>query len=170
MGRMRYMGSKKTISKKKTAKPVGRPSKYSEALADKICLRIMMSTEGLHSICKDDGMPCPATAFNWLNEHKEFLDKYARAKEIQAELLADEIISIADTTIEGTKTKVTDRGTEIITGDMIEHRRLQVDARKWKASKLYPKRFGDKLDVTSKDGAIGKTSQIILPNGTTIEI
>ena len=149
---------------------MARPTDYTEELADKICEEILNNTYGLHTICSADGMPDASTVFRWINKYPEFCDKYARAREIQAELLADEIISIADTTIEGTKTKVTDRGTEIITGDMIEHRRLQVDARKWKASKLYPKRFGDKLDVTSKDGAIGKTSQIILPNGTTIEI
>lgn len=60
--------------------------------------------------------------------------------------MAAEIIKIADTPVVGIKKKTNEKGeVETTEGDMIEHRRLQVDARKWAASKLAPKKYGDKL-------------------------
>lgn len=165
MGRMRYMGSKKTISKKK---PKGRPSKYTDALAYSICETIATTELGIHTICKEKGMPSPSTVFKWLTEKKDFSDNYTRAKELQAEFLVEKIISIADDT--SNDTTITDSGKMVANSEWINRSRLRVDSRKWIASKLFPKKYGDKIDITTKDGAIGKTSQIILPNGTTIEI
>lgn len=74
---------------------------------------------------------------------------YARAREDQADTLADQIIQIADTPMLGVKTKTDDEGNvETTEGDMIEHRRLQVDARKWIAAKLKPKKYADRVDTT----------------------
>ncbi|NKJ03465.1 hypothetical protein FHT29_000410 [Rhizobium sp. SG741] len=74
---------------------------------------------------------------------------YARAREAQADALFDEILDIANTPITGEKTKVDKDGNviEMTKADMIEHRRLQIDARKWMAGKLRPKVYGDKLDI-----------------------
>jgi hypothetical protein len=68
-----------------------------------------------------------------------------RARELQAEYLIDEIVEIADTPQIGVKTIHKPTGTETTEGDMIEHRRLRVDARKWVASKLAPKKYGEKV-------------------------
>lgn len=110
------------------AKKAGRPTKYTKTLAAKICARIAEG-ESVKSICRDDAMPVASTVFLWLGEHAEFSDQYAIAKEESAEFHADEIISIADDT----------------TGDVARDR-LRVDARKWVASKLKPKKYGDKID------------------------
>lgn len=76
---------------------------------------------------------------------------YADARTRRAELLFEEMLTISDTPIEGVKTviKQTENGerVEITKGDMIEHRRLQVDTRKWILSKMDPTRYGDKLEV-----------------------
>lgn len=128
----------------------GRPTKYSEEITDLLCERIATTSDGLKKICdSDDKFPGFRTVFTWLGnpEYKDFQHKYARAREAQAELLADEIIQIADTPQEGVKIRETANGTETVTGDMIDHRRLQVDARKWKASKLYPKKYGERVEV-----------------------
>jgi hypothetical protein len=87
--------------------------------------------------------------FRWLSAHNEFRDQYARAREAQANSPFDEIIDIANTPIEGSKTKVDKDGNviEVSKGDMIEHRRLQIDARKRVAGKPRPKVSGDRLDV-----------------------
>ena len=92
-------------------------------------------------------MPGLRTVMTWLATKEEFQQQYARAKEEQADTLADEILHIADTPQPGLKTETSEKGTKTIEGDMIEHRRLQVDARKWIASKLKPKKYGDKLAV-----------------------
>lgn len=134
---------------------IGRPSKYSIELADRICKEIASQPFGLQHICDtNEDFPVTSTVYEWLIKYPDFSENYTRAREQQADLLADEIIQIADTPQEGTKTKSTAAGVEVVIGDMIEHRRLQVDARKWKASKLAPKKYGDKVDVTSNGEAV----------------
>ncbi|MNK88055.1 hypothetical protein D3C87_1080050 [compost metagenome] len=127
---------------------MARPSSYAVKVADTICERLAEG-KSLNSICASDDMPHKATVFRWLSSHDEFRDQYARAREAQADVLFDEILDIANTPVEGTKTKLDKDGevVEISKGDMIEHRRLQIDARKWMAGKLRPKVYGDKLDV-----------------------
>jgi hypothetical protein len=124
---------------------MGRPSDYSLELAAAICERLA-NGESLKAICQLDDMPSKASVYLWLMKHQEFSDMYARAREDQADTLADEIVHIADTPLLGVKTKTTGDGdVETTEGDMIEHRRLQVDARKWVAAKLKPRKYGDKV-------------------------
>lgn len=132
----------------------GRPSGYSDAIADAICERLA-GGESLVTICKSDDMPNAATVFRWLSDetNKPFCERYARAREAQADTLAQEILHIANTPQEGVIVTTKEWGEEIKTADMIEHRRLQVDARKWLASKLAPKKYGDKLEVAGDPSA-----------------
>src|SRR4051812_46774027 len=60
------------------------------------------------------------------------------------------MLEIADTPMNGTKTAVKGRGTETITGDMIVHRRLQVDTREWMLARALPKVCGDRIQSVSK--------------------
>jgi hypothetical protein len=126
-------------------RPKGRPSDYSEQIAEIICSRIG-DGESLRHICANEDMPDRSTVLRWVIANEEFRDQYARAREFQADKLFDEILIIADTPMIGEKTKVMPDGkTETIKGDMIEHRRLQVDARKWMAARLAPKKYGDRV-------------------------
>jgi len=97
-------------------------------------------------------MPSDSLVRLWVIENREgFAPQYARAKDMGLDALAEEIIEISNTPVEGTRTKDNVlTGVTVETGDMIEHRRLQVDARKWYLSKLAPKRYGDKLEVEHK--------------------
>lgn len=132
----------------------GRPTIYSEALALAICTRL---TEGisLRTICLDEDMPSISAVINWLADgaHETFVAQYTRAREAQADRMAEEILEISNTPVLGIKTKTTDGRTEVTEGDMIEHRRLQVDARKWLAARMAPKKYGDRIkqEVTGKD-------------------
>lgn len=111
---------------------MGRPSKYTEAVAEQINSR-MMQGESLRSICADAKMPSLATVCNWLAAGKEpFLEQYTRAREIQAELMADDIVGIADRA----KNK-----------DDAPAKKLQMDARMWVASKLLPKKYGENKEL-----------------------
>jgi hypothetical protein len=134
--------------------PAGRPTDYNQEIADKICEAISDGMS-LREICKADDMPCKATVFRWLGLHKEFSDQYARAREEQAEALADDIVAIADNA--GNPLLIDDvpllkDGEPVMYADAsaVAHARLKVDARKWVASKLKPKKYGDKLDVDAK--------------------
>lgn len=125
--------------------PAGRPSDYNTDMASRICEEIA-SGRSLRMICVSDEFPADRTVYRWLEAHEEFRQQYARARELQAETLADEILDISNTPVIGAKTKTGKDGVEVTEGDMIEHRRLQVDARKWLAGKLAPKKYGDKVD------------------------
>ena len=83
-------------------------------------------------------------------EHEDFMDQYARAREAQAEARADEIVDIAD---DGSGDFTTDKdGKEIVSHENVQRSRLRVDARKWVAAKLLPKKYGDRLQHTGEGG------------------
>ena len=94
-----------------------------------ICARIA-GGESLRTVCESKDLPDRDTINRWLNADSdgELCGQYARAREEQADHYADEIITIADN--------------ESLTP---EDRRIMVDARKWVASKLKPRKYGDKL-------------------------
>src|SRR5579871_3891881 len=133
---------------------MARPSSYTEQIGEEICLEIATTDKGLEEICSVDEFPEARTVYRWIIKHEEFCQKYARAKELQTQILADQIIPIADTPKVGVKTVDKPTGVETTTGDMIEHRRLQIEARKWLLGKLMPKKYGDKVqaEVSGADG------------------
>lgn len=131
------------------AKAKGRPSNYSEKLANELCARLALGLS-LRTVCKASDMPAVRTVFNWLGKHEDFVQQYTRAKEASADAMAEEILYITDTPKLGRETTVKpDGGVETKKGDMLGHRKLQVDTRKWLMAKLQPKKYGDKLDMTT---------------------
>jgi hypothetical protein len=145
----------------------GRPTTYTDALGDSICERLM-DGESLKSICAADDMPHRSTVFRWIVANETFRDMYARAREEQAETMADEIVSIAD---EGeTKVIVGGDGASMVVFDStaVARNRLRVDARKWVAAKLKPRKYGDKLqtEISGPDGGPVETvTKIVLEAG-----
>jgi len=83
----------------------------------------------------------------WLDSDHELFSQYERARENRADKIFDEILIIADTPVMGTKTTSKATGIEITEADMVEHRRLQVDVRKWMLGKMAPKKYGDKVHL-----------------------
>lgn len=125
-------------------------STYTKAKADAICERLATG-ESLRAICRDAGMPPESTVRTWvLDDVDGFAAHYARARDMGLDAMADELMEIADTTELGEKTVTKASGIERTEGDMIEHRRLKVEARKWYLSKLAPKRYGDKLELAGE--------------------
>lgn len=128
---------------------MARPSDFTQEMADHICERLSEG-ESLRSICRDAGFPDKATVFRWLIANKEFRDQYARARETQADAIADEILNIADEAEDAAKARV------------------QIDARKWLAGKLRPKVYGDKItqEQTGPDGGpIQNVTEVRLVGG-----
>jgi hypothetical protein len=112
-----------------------------EAKAE-ICRR-MTEGESVRAICASEGMPGRSTVHRWLVSDEAFARDYAAARLILADVLFDEIMEIADTPKLGIKRTNKPTGEEFTEADMIEHRRLQVDARKWVASKMNPRKYGE---------------------------
>lgn len=129
--------------------PAGRPSIYTDELAEQICARLMEG-ESLRSVCRDDAMPDLTTVCRWLanpEKHAEFCHQYALAREIQAELFADDIMGISDGS--------SDSDDNV----RVQRDKLRVDSRKWVASRLLPKKYGDKVghEHSGPDGGPIKT-------------
>lgn len=130
----------------KAAKKGGRPSEFTQAMADAICDGLV-SGRSLRSICADENMPAASTVFRWLSLTPKFSEQYARAREAQADALFDETLDIAD---DGTNDYVTRTNADGSTFEAIDHEhiarsKLRVDTRKWMAGKLQPKKYGDKV-------------------------
>jgi hypothetical protein len=132
---------------------MGRPSSFTQEIADSICERLI-GGESLRTICLDDDLPSATTVFRWLanDEYAAFREQYTRAREGQAERLAEEILSIAD---DGSSDwTVNEKGSEVLNAEAVARSRLRVDARKWLAGKLAPKKYGDKVtqELTGEGG------------------
>jgi hypothetical protein len=144
-------------------KQKGRQSEYTQEVADLICEKLC-DGESLRAICLSDDMPSRSTVFKWLNDNQYFSDQYARAKEEQAEALADDIIAIADQY---------DTAKDTLQPDLIQRAKLRIDSRKWVASKLKPKKYGDKVqsEISGPDGgpiehAVSKIEHTIIDPNT----
>ena len=127
----------------------GRPSDFTPEIANEICERLAKG-ESLRAICADDEsgwLPTARTVHRWLTVEEEwasaFRQQYAHAREAQADHYADEIVAIADCT----DAPAMGGGAEAVVRDP-QRDRLRIDARKWVASKLAPKRYGDKVALT----------------------
>ena len=115
------------VGKPLPAKRTGRPSTYSEAVANDICERIALGNS-LRSICMGDDMPHMSTVFKWLGQQPTFAENYTRAREAQADAIVDDILDIAD-----------DKSLDP------NDRRIRIDTRKWLAGKMRPKKYSDKV-------------------------
>ena len=121
---------------------------YDAVIADAICDAIATQSKGLGAILKDLGDPInPCTWYRWIAASDELCKRYARARADQAQVMADEIVEIADTPQVGQITEESVDGIKITRKDMLGHRQLRIDARKWLAAKLLPKVYGDKLGL-----------------------
>lgn len=156
-------------------RPQGRPTAYNRALADEICSRIAAG-ETLTDICREAHMPNRATVAGWVYDDRDgFNNVYVRAREAAMDLMAEDLLSIADekhTVIEVEETDpegrpLLDAGGNVklrsvripLSPDVIARNRLRVDTRKWYLAKLAPRRFGDKV-VTEHTGPGGGPVQI----------
>ena len=111
----------------------GRPSSFNWDVAAEICRRIAAG-ETLRAICAETGMPDRSTCIRWLDANLEFRNQYARARELQGDALADEMLDVARSA----------------TNVDAHAKRLLVDVLKWRAGKLKPKVYGDKIEVMTE--------------------
>lgn len=146
---------------------MARPSSFTAKTGDTICARLAAG-ESLRGICRDDAMPDASTVFRWLSGSDEtltsFREQYTRAREIQAHAFVDEIFEISD---DGSNDWMARQGKDdapgwTLNGEHIQRSRLRVDSRKWFASKVLPKIYGDRViqEVTGKDGGPIQTEEV----------
>ena len=130
-------------------KKTGRPSSFTQHIADVICTRIAEG-ESLREIVKTEGMPDRVTMYRWLLDNEAFCNQYTRAREEQADTLADEILAISDESPEVDYIK--DKHGNIvdikIDSGYVAYQRQRIDARKWVAAKLKPKKYSENLKLS----------------------
>jgi hypothetical protein len=128
--------------------PTGRPSDYSDELADAICERIAEG-ESLRDICSEDDMPDKRTVLRWLRkeEYKDFRTQYAHAREQQADEFLELMSEIADDDSNDTQPGAFG---QVGNAAAVSRSKLRIDNLRWRMEKQAPKKYGTKLvDVTS---------------------
>lgn len=108
----------------------GRPSSYSNEMAESICDSLMEGMS-LVKICEQPGMPHRRTVLRWMEADAEFATRCARAREMQADLMDDKIADLIDS----------------VTPESAPADRVRLAALQWRAAKLQPKKYGDKLEL-----------------------
>lgn len=114
---------------------MGRPSDFTPEIANLICERLA-DGESLRTICRDDDMPDRGTVRRWLASDEEFRRQYAHAREEQGDVYAERVVE------------------EAMTAEDAATGRLRMDALKWAASKLAPKKYGEKVqqEISGPEG------------------
>lgn len=126
---------------------MGRHSTYTPEIDEEIINRIS-NGEPLRVICRDAHMPAWRTVYDWLDSDQEFSARFARARDLGFDAIAQQALEIADTPMLGVRTEIGDDGkTKTVEEDMLGHRKLQIETRLKLLAKWSPKRYGDKIDL-----------------------
>ena len=128
--------------------------KFSQEIADEICDVISCSSLGIRRLRKKPEYkhwPNPSTVFDWRKKYPAFDEQYTRAKIQQAQVLADEVLEIADNS---SKDFIVVDGKVKTNHEDINRAKLRIDTRKWLLSKVLPKVYGDKV---GEDKTLGNT-------------
>lgn len=125
-----------------------RPTEYSPEVVDAICEQ-MVNGKGLLKICADNQMPGRTTIYRWLANNPEFRKRFMEAREALMDFYAEQILTIA---FDESGDVILDQGKDGKTSAVANHAkvqrdRLKVDSLKWTAARLFPKRYGDKMEL-----------------------
>ncbi len=128
----------------------GRPERYTLELAAEICERIA-NGETLMCICEDPHIPTRPTVTRWLTDETQtaFLERYALARELQADNWADELVKIADDASSDWIKRANGVGGEAPTlnHEHIQRSKIRIETRQWLIERLNPKKYGRKTEL-----------------------
>ncbi len=129
-------------------------SVYTDELGQKIFDRIATTSLSVKNICKELHVNY-STVREWIaNKEHPMADLYTRAKQLQIENLAEEILEIAD---DETKDMFDTEMGQQHNPTAVNRSKTRIDSRKWLLSKLDPKKYGDKLEIENKGEITVKT-------------
>ena len=121
-----------------------------EAITKLVCSELALGKSLRSILDADDKLPSASTFLDWIGADSFLAEQYAHARQMAYELLADEIVAIADENYTTDEHGVRER----LSSEAIQRNRLRVDTRKWMLSKMLPKVYGDRIQTehTGKDG------------------
>lgn len=128
---------------------MARPTTYTAKKAAEILGRVSKG-EPLAAVCRGANMPAVRTVSDWRRAHIEFDKDFLEAREDGYDALAAEALRIADTPKLGKRTKKTADGIEVVTEDMLGHRRLQVETR-LKLLAKWSKRYRENVTLSGDE-------------------
>lgn len=138
----------------------GAPGEKARAVLDVICAGISLG-KSTRAMCIETGIS-QRSLWNWLASSGELMEQYLRAKELGVDAYAEEIIEISDDRSQDLH--VDEKGREVTSREAIARTQLRIDARKWYASRLAPKKYGDK--ALDPEGGVDRKTR----TGPSIEI
>ena len=133
-----------------------------EAITEFVCSELALGKSLRSILDADDKLPSASTFLDWIGADSFLAEQYAHARQLAYELLADEIVAIADENYTTDEHGVRER----LSSEAIQRNRLRVDTRKWMLSKMLPKVYGDKIQTehTGKDGGPIQLAAVDLRN------
>ena len=133
----------------------------TDELFDEICER-MVDGESVRTICKDDHMPAISTLMKILNQNPDRSAQYARALQMRADAMFEEIMDISD---DGSN----DPTSIVLNGEHVQRSKLRVDSRKWALGRMNPKKYGEKTFIGGVDDAPVKVQNTIDVSNLSLE-
>lgn len=119
--------------------------------------------QSLSSILRREGMPSYSWAKQQLRNNAELRQQYDQALEDRGDRLAEELIELAFT-------KLPDDLDGRAQSAWVQHLRVKIDVLKWTASKLRPRVYGERIDVSVTNTQISITSALEMAEKRVIDI
>ncbi len=120
----------------------------SAEIEDEI-VRRLSDGEPLRSICRDEHMPSWRAIYDWMDD-AEFASRIARAHEVGADAIAEDILDIVDDSRNDWMEKNDKNGDCIgyqLNGDHVQRSKLRAEMRLKLLAKWQPKKYGDKIQA-----------------------
>ena len=118
--------------------------------------------KSLRAVLRQSDMPDSKTFYKWIDDEKDKSLQYVRACNERSDGIFDDLLTIADATEDDII--MSEDGKLVTNHNVIQRDRLRVDARKWALSKMNPKKYGDKVDVTSGGEKINNSNPYLTPD------
>lgn len=122
---------------------MGRPTTYTIELANNICEQIGLGNS-MRKVLGNESMPAMSTVFLWLREHKDFSEQYERAREERTEAQQEDLLELGDEAVSLAQAVDSKASNAVVSAV-----KLKADNMKWVMSKMKPKKYGDKIDMTT---------------------
>lgn len=153
-----------TESNKQGEKRIGRPPQpVPQDKADAI-IEWVSNGQTLRDWCRQNDVHF-TTVYDWLNKDEQFSLRFARARESGEEVIAQECMEIADDATNDWMEKLDGDGMAVgwkLNGDHVQRSKLRIETRLKLLAKWNPKKWGDKVDITSKGERTGLAINIDL--------
>lgn len=143
--------------------------KITDDIFFQVCER-MVEGESVRSICRDESMPSISTFMKCLRDNPSYADSYAKAIQMRADAMFEEILDIADDGSNDFMLRNAEDPTSVVlNGEHVQRSRLRVDTRKWTLARMNSKKYGDKHYVGGMEDAPIKVQNTIDVSNMTME-